>query len=123
MMKWDGDSKQDVNIHFGKVNETRKALGYLDALTTDDVLKSVLIATLKASANRTLRDVYQNILDDLVDNKELTFALMQQACARPFRRVTDCEHLPDTLRRDLATPCTSPGRCTGLAVKPDIKYL
>jgi hypothetical protein len=49
MMKWDGDSKQAVNIHFGKVNETRQSLGYLDALTIHDVLKSVLRATLKAS--------------------------------------------------------------------------
>ena len=46
MMKWDGDSKRAVNTHFGKVNETRQALGYLDALTIDDVLKSVLMATL-----------------------------------------------------------------------------
>jgi hypothetical protein len=43
MMKWDGDSKHTVNSHFfcirycsnkhtsfGKVNETRQALGYLD---------------------------------------------------------------------------------------------
>jgi hypothetical protein len=29
-----------------------------------------------------LRDAYHNILDDLDDNKELTFALMQHACAR-----------------------------------------
>ena len=63
MMKWDGNSKQSVNTHFGKVNETRQALGYLDALTTDDVMKSVLMATLKASANRTLHLL--DYLDDL----------------------------------------------------------
>jgi hypothetical protein len=77
MMKWDGDSKHAVNIHFGKVHddedvfylflqkqklETRQVLGYLDDLTLDDVLKSVLMATLKASVNRTLRDSYHNIL-------------------------------------------------------------
>ena len=121
MMKWDGDSKHAVNIHFGKVNETRQALGYLDDLTIDDVLKSVLMATLKASANRTLRDVYHNILDDLDDDKELTFALMQQACARQFRRHpdrdrADCERRPDTQCSDRATPRTLPA-------KPDIKYL
>jgi hypothetical protein len=92
------------------------ALGYLDDLTLDDVLKSVLMAILKASANRTLRDVYHNILDDLDDDKELTFALMQQACARQFRRVPDRECSPDNLRSDRATPRTSPA-------KPDIKYL
>jgi hypothetical protein len=31
MMKWDSYSKQGVNIHFGKANETRQALGYLDS--------------------------------------------------------------------------------------------
>ena len=75
MMKWDGDSKHAVNIHFGKVNETRQALGYLDYLTLANVLKSVLMATLKASANRTLRDAYHNILDDLDDDKELTLVV------------------------------------------------
>jgi hypothetical protein len=116
MMKWDGDSKHAVNIHFGKVNETRQAFGYLYDLTLDDVLKSVLMATLKASANRTLRDAYNKILDDLDDDKELKFALMQQACARQFRRVPDRERRQDTPRSDRATPCTSPA-------KPDIKYL
>jgi hypothetical protein len=100
MMKWDGDSNLAVNIHFGKANETHQTLGYLYDLTLDDVLKSVLMATLKASANRTLRDAYHNILDDLDDDKELTFALMQQAYARQFRRVPDRERRPDTPRND-----------------------
>jgi hypothetical protein len=99
-----------------KVNETRQVLGYLDDLTLDDVLKSVLMATLKASANRTLRDAYHSILDDLDDDKDLTFALMQQACARQFRRIPDRDRRPDTQRSDRATPRTSPA-------KPDIKYL
>ena len=114
---WDGDSKHAVNIHFGKVNETRQALGYLDDLTLDNVLKSVLMVTLvKASANRTLRDVYHNLLDDLDCDKELTFAIMQQARARQFWRIPDHERPPDTPRTDRAPPCTSPA-------KPDIKYL
>ena len=119
MMRWDGDSKHDVNIHFGKVNETRHALGYLDNLSIDDVLKSVLMATLKASANSTLRDVYHKILDNLDDDQELTFTLMQTACARQFRRHPDSDRvdrLPDTPRSDRALQRTSP-------VKPDIKYL
>ena len=44
-------------------------MGYLDDLTIDDVLKSVLRATLKSSANLTLRDVYIQILDDLDNDK------------------------------------------------------
>ena len=43
MMRWDNNSKSDVNFHFGKVNETRHDLGYLGNLSIDDVLKSVLI--------------------------------------------------------------------------------
>jgi hypothetical protein len=74
------------------------------------------MATLKASANRTLRDAYHNILDDLDDDKELKFALMQQACARQFRRASDHERRPDTPRSDRATPRTLPA-------KPDIKHL
>jgi hypothetical protein len=58
------------------------------------------MATFKASANRTLRDAYQNLLDDLDDDKELTFALMQQVYARQFRRVPDRERRPDTPRSD-----------------------
>ena len=109
-------ARSAVNTHFGKVNETRQALGYLDALTIDDVLKSVLMATLKSSANLTLRDAYSQILDDLDDDKELTFAHMQQVCARQFRRRQ--ERRPDTPRIDRterATPRTSPA-------KPESKY-
>ncbi len=44
-------------------------MGYLDSLTIDNVLKSVLMGTLKSSANLTLRDVYIQILDDLDNDK------------------------------------------------------
>jgi hypothetical protein len=80
-----------------------------------DVLKSVLMATLHASANRILGDAYHDLLDDLDDDKEVTFTLMQQACARQFRRLPDRESRPDTPRRDSVTQRTSPD-------KPDIKY-
>jgi hypothetical protein len=60
------------------------------------------MATLKASTNRSLRDAYHKVLDDLDDNKGLYFALIQDACARQFRR------RPDDDRRDylmmIATP-------------------
>ena len=47
------------------------------------------MATLKASTNRSLRDAYHKVLDDLDDEKDLTFALIQDACARQFRRYPD----------------------------------
>jgi hypothetical protein len=109
-------ARSAVNTHFGKVNETRQALGYLDALTIDDVLKSVLMATLKSSANLTLRDAYSQILDDLDDDKELTFAHMQQVCARQFRcRQGRRPDIPRIDRTERATQRTSPA-------KPESKY-
>jgi hypothetical protein len=79
------------------------------------------MATLKASANRNLRDWYHNILDDLDDDKELMFAIMQQACARQFRRHpdserADSEHSPDT-------PCSDHAQQHTLPAKTDVKYL
>jgi len=35
-------------------------MGYIGNLSIEDVLKSVLMATLKASTNRSLRDAYHN---------------------------------------------------------------
>jgi hypothetical protein len=58
----------------------------------------------------------QAILDDLDYDTELTFALMQQACASRFRRIPDRERRPDTPRSDRATQRTSPD-------KSDIKHL
>jgi hypothetical protein len=54
MMRWDGDSKGAVNSHFASVTELHRTMGYICNLSIEDVLKSVLMATLKASTNRSL---------------------------------------------------------------------
>jgi hypothetical protein len=99
MMRWDGDSKGAVNRHFASVTKLHRTMGYIGNLSIEDVLKSVLMATLKAS-NRSLRDAYHKVLDDLDDDKDLSFALIQDACARQFRRHRDERH-PDASSRDL----------------------
>ena len=48
MMRWDGDSKGAVNRHFDSINEIYRTMGYIGTLSIQDVLKSVLMATLKA---------------------------------------------------------------------------
>jgi hypothetical protein len=54
-LTWDGDSKCAVNEHFQKVGITRNAFSYMGSLTIDDVLWSVILATLKSYDNRALR--------------------------------------------------------------------
>ncbi len=44
--------------------------------------KSVILATLKSSENSVLCATYDQILDDLDDDKDLTFAHIQTICAR-----------------------------------------
>jgi len=44
--------------------------------------KSVILATLKSSENSVLCAAYDQILDDLDDDKDLTFAHIQTICAR-----------------------------------------
>jgi hypothetical protein len=73
-MAWDGDSKNAVNTHFGKVGDIRRSFEYMGALIIDDVFRSVILDTLKSSNNRALRTAYDQILDDLDDDKDLTFA-------------------------------------------------
>jgi hypothetical protein len=106
---WDGDSKNAVNTHCGKVGDIRRAFDYMGALTIDDVFRSVILATLKSSNNHALRTVYDQILDDLNDDKDLTFAHIQTVCACQVRRTkerhSDPPHRADTPR---ATPRTSP---------------
>jgi hypothetical protein len=59
--------------------------------------------------NRALRTAYNQILDDLDDDKDLTFAHIQTVCARQFWRTkerhSDPPHRADTPR---ATPRTLP---------------
>jgi hypothetical protein len=60
LMAWDGDSKNAVNTHLGNVGDIRRAFEYMGALTIDDVFRSVILATLKSSNNRTLRTVHDD---------------------------------------------------------------
>jgi hypothetical protein len=89
--------------------DIRRAFDYMGALTIDDVFRSVILATLKSSTNRALRTAYDQILYDLDDDKDLTFAHIQTVCARQFRRTKKWQSYPppraDTPR---ATPRTSP---------------
>jgi hypothetical protein len=103
MIRWDGDSKGAVNRHFASVTELHRTMGYIGNLSIEDVLKSVLMATLKASTNLSLRDAYHKVLDDLDDDKDLSFTLIQDDCARKFRRHPDDRH-PAAWSRD--HPCT-----------------
>jgi hypothetical protein len=51
--------------------------------------KSVLLATFRASPNASLRAAYHTVLDALDDGeKDLTFALIQDHCAREIRSST-----------------------------------
>ena len=61
-----------------------------------------LLVVLSAAARAALRDAYHKVLDDLDDNKDLSFALIQDACARQFRRRPDDDRCdcPDTPRRN-----------------------
>jgi hypothetical protein len=76
-MEWDGHTVITVNGHFLEVSVTRKTFSYMDALTIDDVFKTVVLATLKASGNSALRATYNKIIDDLDDDKTLTLASVQ----------------------------------------------
>ena len=114
MMRWDGDSNGAVNRHFASVTELHRTTGYIGNLSIEDVLKSVLMATLKASTNRALRDAYHKVLDDLDNDKDLSFALIQDACARQFRRHPDERHPaawnhdhPGTPKRTLGPSCAT----------------
>ena len=66
-------------------------------------------ATLKSCNHCALRAAYDQILDDLDDDKDITFAHIQTICTRQFQRTKerhpDPPHSADTPR---ATPRTSP---------------
>ncbi len=88
-MAWDVDSKNSVNTHFGKVCDICRVFEYMGALTIDNIFQSVILATLKSSNNHTLRTAYDQIIDDLDDDKDLTFAHIQTVCDRQFRRTKE----------------------------------
>ena len=81
-MTWDCNTKRAVNKHLQKVCIISKALSYMDTRTTDNVFQSVILATLKSSENSVLCAAYDQILNDLDDDKDLTFAHIQTICAR-----------------------------------------
>ena len=84
MMRWDGDSKGDVNRHFDSITELYHTMGCISNLSIEDVLKSVLMTTLKASTNLSLRDAYHKVLDDLDDDQDLSFALTKTLAPASF---------------------------------------
>jgi hypothetical protein len=88
MMRWEGDSPRAVNLHFNSIVELHHTLAFIGDLSVEDVLQSVLLATLRASPNASLRAAYHRVIDALDDDKELTFALVQDCCARETRRTT-----------------------------------
>jgi hypothetical protein len=89
MMRWDGDNTRAINLHFSSITELHHTISFIGDLSMEDVLQSVLLATLRASPNASLRATYHTVLDAL-DNgeKDLTFALIQDHCAREIRRST-----------------------------------
>ena len=88
MMRWEGDSPRAVNLHFNSIVELHHTLAFIGDLSVEDVLQSVLLATLRASPNASLRAAYHAVIDAVDDEKELTFALIQDHCAREIRRTT-----------------------------------
>ena len=89
MMRWDGDTTRAINLHFSSITELHHNLSFIGDLSMEDVLQSVLLATLRASPNASLRAAYHTVLDALDDGeKDLTFALIQDHCDREIRRST-----------------------------------
>jgi hypothetical protein len=73
-------------------------MGFIGTLSIEDVLKSVLLTTLKDSPNSALRAAYHRVLDTFDDgDKDLTFALIQDHCACEIRRSA---REPDARGRD-----------------------
>ena len=72
--------------------------------TIDDVFKAVIIATWKSYDTSDLPDAYDQLLDDLDDNKNLTFADIQTVCARQFRRRKDKDRYDPSSPTVFGTP-------------------
>ena len=50
IMRWDGDNTRAINLHFSSITELHRTMGFIGGLSMEDVLKSVLLATLVLSA-------------------------------------------------------------------------
>jgi hypothetical protein len=86
MMRWDGDTTRAINLHFSSITELHHTLNFIGELSLEDVLQSVLLATLRTSPNASLRDAYHTVIDTVDEGKDLNFALIQDHCARESRR-------------------------------------
>ena len=86
MMRWDGDTTRAINLHFSSITELHHTLNFIGELSMEDVLQSVLLATLRASPNASLRAAYHTVIDAVDEGKDLNFALIQDHCARESRR-------------------------------------
>ena len=59
LMDWDGQSKADVDRHFGDISDTLQTLKFLEHnINITDVFKSVVLATLKSSKTKALTKAY-----------------------------------------------------------------
>jgi hypothetical protein len=88
LMRWDGDTAQAINLYFSSITELHHTLNFIGELSMEDVLQSVLLATLRASPNASLRAAYHTVIDAVDEGKDLNFALIQDHCAREIRRST-----------------------------------
>jgi len=50
IMRWDGDNTRAINLRFSSITELHRTMGFIGGLSMEDVLKSVLLATLVLSA-------------------------------------------------------------------------
>jgi len=90
LMAWDGRSKADVDRHFSNVTDTLEMLTFLgDNIDITAVFKAVILATLQSSKTKALTKAYSMILDNLEDDKELTFEMIHRACVRKLRERND----------------------------------
>jgi hypothetical protein len=107
-----GASKRDIDNLFKSFNVTRQRFSCIQQeFTIDDVFKAVIMATLKSSDTRALRDVYDQLLDDLDDNKDLTFTHIQTVCVRQFRRRKDKDRYVPSSPTAFGTPRGLPRTC------------
>jgi hypothetical protein len=71
MMRWDGDCKDTVNCHFDSVIEIHRTMGYIGNLSIEDVLKSVLMATLEVSLSISSKTFVPASFDDTLTSSTL----------------------------------------------------
>ena len=86
LMAWDGRTKADVDRHFSNITDTLEMLTFLgDNIDIEAVFKALVLATLKSSQTKALTKAYSVILDNLDDDKELSFDMIQKTCVRKLR--------------------------------------